>query len=220
MSHKNRKESRAGKAEESGGSGCDAGPDCDKEASAPEERMSAQAGEEQPSDALEQMASQEQNLSLPALLQRLEEAGREAEKNRDLYLRAVADLDTYRRKVQREKTELAKFALQPLIEELLPSIDHLDMAIEAAKNSDDSKNILMGVEMVSSQIKKVFANFGVEEIKTEGMDFDPNTSECVSHEPSEDVPENGIIKVVRRGYMFNGRLLRPAAVVVSSGAKE
>ena len=94
------------------------------------------------------------------------------------------------------------------------------MAIEAAKNSDDSKNILMGVEMVSSQIKKVFANFGVEEIKAEGRDFDPNTSECVSHEPSENVPENGVIKVVRRGYMFNGRLLRPAAVVVSSGVKE
>ena len=166
------------------------------------------------------MCAEEQSLNAADSNGELDKVREEAAKNKDLYLRAVADLDTYRRKVQREKTELAKFALQPLIEELLPSIDHLDMAIEAAKNSDDSKNILMGVEMVSSQIKKVFANFGVEEIKTEGMDFDPNTSECVSHEPSEDVPENGVIKVVRRGYMFNGRLLRPAAVVVSSGAKE
>lgn len=166
------------------------------------------------------MCAEEQSLNAADSNGELDKVREEAAKNKDLYLRAVADLDTYRRKVQREKTELAKFALQPLIEELLPSIDHLDMAIEAAKNSDDSKNILTGVEMVSSQIKKVFANFGVEEIKTEGMDFDPNTSECVSHEPSEDVPENGVIKVVRRGYMFNGRLLRPAAVVVSSGAKE
>lgn len=166
------------------------------------------------------MCAEEQSLNTADSNGELDKVREEAAKNKDLYLRAVADLDTYRRKVQREKTELAKFALQPLIEELLPSIDHLDMAIEAAKNSDDSKNILMGVEMVSSQIKKVFANFGVEEIKAEGRDFDPNTSECVSHEPSENVPENGVIKVVRRGYMFNGRLLRPAAVVVSSGVKE
>ena len=166
------------------------------------------------------MCAEEQSLNTADSNGELDKVREEAAKNKDLSLRAVADLDTYRRKVQREKTELAKFALQPLIEELLPSIDHLDMAIEAAKNSDDSKNILMGVEMVSSQIKKVFANFGVEEIKAEGRDFDPNTSECVSHEPSENVPENGVIKVVRRGYMFNGRLLRPAAVVVSSGVKE
>lgn len=166
------------------------------------------------------MCAEEQSLNTADSNGELDKVREEAAKNKDLYLRAVADLDTYRRKVQREKTELVKFALQPLIEELLPSIDHLDMAIEAAKNSDDSKNILMGVEMVSSQIKKVFANFGVEEIKAEGRDFDPNTSECVSHEPSENVPENGVIKVVRRGYMFNGRLLRPAAVVVSSGVKE
>lgn len=166
------------------------------------------------------MCAEEQSLNATDSNGELDKIREEAAKNKDLYLRAVADLDTYRRKVQREKSELAKFALQPLIEELLPSIDHLDMAIEAAKNSDDSKNILTGVEMVSSQIKKVFANFGVEEIKAEGKNFDPNTSECVSHEPSENVPENGVIKVVRRGYMFNGRLLRPAAVVVSSGAKE
>ncbi len=147
----------------------------------------------------------------------LEKALAQANENRNLYLRAVADLDTYRRKVQREKQELSKFALQPLIEELLPSIDHLDMAIAAAKISPDASNIRMGVEMVSAQIKKVLANFGVEEIVSEGKEFDPNTAECVSHEPSETVAENGVIKVIRKGYMFNGRLLRPASVVVSSG---
>ena len=167
--------------------------------------------------AAEDMAAEEQSMNMADIVGELDKAQADAAKNRDLYLRAVADLDTYRRKVQREKQELAKFALQPLIEELLPSIDHLDMAIDAAKNSDDSKNILTGVEMVSAQIKKVFANFGVEEIAAAGKQFDPNTSECVSHEPSADVPENGVIKVVRKGYTFNGRLLRAASVVVSSG---
>ena len=148
---------------------------------------------------------------------KLTEALALAEKNRDLYLRAVADLDTYKRKVQREKTELAKFALQPLVEELLPSLDHLEMAIQAAKSVEGGENIAMGVEMVSGNVKKVFASFGVEEVSQAGGEFDPTKEDCVSHEPSDSVPENSVIKVVRAGYIMNGRLLRPASVVVSSG---
>ncbi len=177
------------------------------------------------------MASQEQSVdgalgaqeeSIPSDSQdsALKEALAAAEKNKDLYLRAVADLDTYRRKVQREKSELAKFALQPLVEELLPSLDHLEMAIQAAKNVDGGKDIVMGVEMVYAQVKKVFASFGVEEVSVVGKPFDPNVEDCVSHEPSDSVPENSIIKVVRMGYKMNGRLLRPASVVVSSGKAE
>lgn len=147
----------------------------------------------------------------------LEEALATAEKNKDLYMRAVADLDTYKRKVQREKAELAKFALQPLIEELLPSMDHLDMAIQAAYAVENGKNIALGVEMVRTQIKNVFASFGVEEISAQGQVFDPNQEDCVSNEPSDTVAENHVIKVVRTGYKMNGRLLRPASVVVSSG---
>ena len=136
---------------------------------------------------------------LEDLLQQLSQAQSLAEKNKDLYLRAVADLDTYRRKVQREKSELAKFAQQPIIEELLPSLDHLEMAIAAAANVPAGKNIAMGVEMVSSQIKKVFANFGVEEISPLGKDFDPNTAEAMSNQPSDTVDENKVLKVVRTG---------------------
>ena len=173
----------------------------------------------------EDMASQEQQVDI-ALNDdcssadsecQLEQAKLLAEKNRDLYLRAVADLDTYKRKVQREKTELAKFALQPLVEELLPSLDHLEMAIQAAYAVPDGKNIAMGVEMVSSQIKKVLSSFGVEEISQAGKEFDPTKEDCVSHEPSNDIAENCVIKVVRAGYSMNGRLLRPASVIVSSG---
>ena len=135
-------------------------------------------------------------------------------------MRTLADLDTYRRKVQREKQELAKFAVQPLVEELIPSVDHLEMAIAAARESDDAKNLLKGVEMVCSQIKRVLANFGVEEIAGEGGDFDPNFQECVVHDPSDTVPENKVIKVMRSGYKIHGRLVRPASVVVSSGKAE
>ena len=97
------------------------------------------------SRSADDMCAEEQAMNMSDLVGELDKAQDEAAKNRDLYLRAVADLDTYRRKVQREKQELAKFALQPLIEELLPSLDHLGMAIAAAQSSDDSKNILTGV---------------------------------------------------------------------------
>ena len=91
------------------------------------------------------------------------------------------------------------------------------MAIQAAYAVADGKNIAMGVEMVSNQIKKVLASFGVEEISQSGNEFDPTKEDCVSHEPSNDVAENCVIKVVRAGYMMSGRLLRPASVIVSSG---
>jgi len=163
------------------------------------------------------MGAEEQAVNITELEKQLDAATLAAEKNKDLYLRTVADLDTYRRKAQREKQELAKFALQPLIEELLPSLDHLEMAIEASKGADECKNLIVGVEMVCNQFKKTLANFGVEEIQVKGKDFDPNLEDCVSHEPSDNVAENKVIKVTRTGYMYNGRLLRPASVIVSSG---
>ena len=167
--------------------------------------------------AADDMCAEEQAMNATDLMRRLDDAVAQAEKNKYLYIHTLADLDTYRRKVQREKQELAQFAVQPLVEELIPSVDHLEMAIAAARTSADSKNLLQGVEMVCSQIKKVLSNFGVEEITGEGGDFDPNVHECVAHNPSDSVPENKIIKVMRSGYKIHGRLVRPASVVVSSG---
>ena len=167
--------------------------------------------------AADDMCAEEQAMNATDLMRRLDDAVAQAEKKKDLYMHTLADLDTYRRKVQREKQELAQFAVQPLIEELIPSVDHLEMAIAAARASADSKNLLQGVEMVCAQIKKVLSNFGVEEITGEGGDFDPNVHECVAHNPSDSVPENKIIKVMRSGYKIHGRLVRPASVVVSSG---
>ncbi len=91
------------------------------------------------------------------------------------------------------------------------------MAIEASKKSGEAENLVLGVEMVRSQIVKILSSHGVEEIKASDRDFDPNLDDCVAHEPSDTVPENGIILITRKGYTYNGRLLRPASVVVSSG---
>ncbi len=151
------------------------------------------------------------------LLKKLDEATEAAAKNRDLYLRAVADLENYRRKVQREKEELSKFAISPLVESLLPSLDTLAMAIGGLEGNPATKTYAEGLVMVDKQVKKVFESFGVKEIDPMGQDFDPNNAECVAHEPSAEVPEGKVMGVMRLGYSLNGRLLRPASVVVSKG---
>lgn len=151
------------------------------------------------------------------LLKKLDEATAAAAKNRDLYIRAVADLENYRRKVQREKDELSKFAISPLVESLLPSLDTLAMAIGGLEGNPATKTYAEGLVMVDRQVKKVLESFGVKEIDPMGQDFDPNNAECVAHEPSAEVPEGKVMGVMRLGYSLNGRLIRPASVVVSKG---
>lgn len=218
MSNRGKKDnSRAQQsAEEDIGKDCECAS-CGKHPQSTEERIAEEAAKNPESDPLDQMTREEQNANASDIFKRLDESEKEAAKNRDLYMRAVADLDTYRRKVQREKDELAKFAQAPLIEELLPSLDHLEMAIAAAKSANEAPALTSGVEMVCAQVKKVFESFGVKEVEAEGKDFDPKFEDCVAHEPSDKIPENSVIKVMRRGYILNGRLIRPASVVVSSG---
>ncbi|MBR6389128.1 MAG: nucleotide exchange factor GrpE [Opitutales bacterium] len=157
---------------------------------------------------------------LDALKDELEKAKAEAAKNYDSYLRAAANLDTFRRRVQRDMDDLRKFAIQPFVEELLPSIDNLELALSHARGNSDFKNMVSGIEMVLSQIKKVFETFGIAEIRPIGEDFDPNFHECVAQQPSEKYAENKVSEIMRTGYTLNGRLIRPASVVVSSGAKK
>ncbi len=195
--------------------GCECG--CGAEDAAKDCQCKGAEAVETAEQAAGAMCANEQAINFTDLMRKLNDATAAAEKNKDLYLRAMADLDTYKRKVQREKQELAAFAIQPFIEELLPSLDHLDMAIESAKSGGDSQNLIVGVEMVRNHIKKVFENYGVEEVGAVGKDFDPNFEECMSQEPSDELEDNKVVKVVRKGYTFKGRLLRPASVVVSSG---
>ena len=157
---------------------------------------------------------------IDSLKAELEKSKAEAAKNYDSYLRAAANLDTFRRRVQRDMDDLRKFAVQPLVEELLPSIDNLELALSHARQNAEFKDMVSGIEMVVAQIKKVFGNFGVEEIVPLGKDFDPNFHECVAQQPSGEYAENKVMSIMRAGYTLNGRLIRPASVIVSSGAKK
>lgn len=146
-------------------------------------------------------------------------AKREAAENYDRYVRMVADLDNFRRRTIREKEELRLFATARVIEDLLPGLDNLALFLAAAKQPNaDLKGLTGGVEMVLQQLKAALASQGLTEIApVAGQAFDPHQHEAISHEANATVKAEHVISIVRTGFALNSRLLRPAAVVVSSG---
>ncbi|HEY8991081.1 MAG TPA: nucleotide exchange factor GrpE [Luteolibacter sp.] len=154
----------------------------------------------------------------PDLSIELAAAKKEAADNYDRYVRSVADLDNHRRRTIREKEELRQFAASKVLEDLLPVIDNLGLGLAAAKAPNaDLKTLVGGISMVADQLKSSLANHGLKEVNPVGQPFDPNLHEAISQQPSADVAEGSVVTVVRTGFTLNGRLLRPASVIVSTG---
>ena len=146
-------------------------------------------------------------------------AKKEASDNYDRYVRSVADMDNFRRRTVREKDELRQFAASKVLEDLLPVIDNLVLGLAAAKAPNaDLKTLIGGIGMVAEQLKTSLASHGLKEVNPVGQPFDPNLHEAISQQPSAEVAEGSVTTVVRTGYTLNGRLLRPASVIVSTGA--
>jgi molecular chaperone GrpE len=171
-----------------------------------------------PADA----AAAAENAGQTDLSEQLTAARKEAAANQDRYLRSVADLENFRRRTVREKDELRQFAASRVLEDLLPVMDNLGLGLAAAQQPGaDLKTLTSGIEMVMTQLKSALSNHGLKEINPLGQPFDANQHESLSAQPSDKIPEGNVVTVVRTGYSLNGRLLRPASVVVSSGsAKE
>lgn len=152
------------------------------------------------------------------LAAQLATAKAEAAANYDKFMRTAADLENFRRRAVREKDEMRTIATGRVLEDIFPVMDNLALAVNAAKQPNaDLKTLVGGVEMVLGQLKSALANHGMKEINPVGQAFDPHQHEAISHLPSPTVKAEDVITVVRIGYSLNGRLLRPAAVVVSSG---
>jgi molecular chaperone GrpE len=168
-------------------------------------------------DAQEGQAPDDRQDAVQAAEQ-LAAARKEAADSHDRYLRAMADLENFRRRTVREKDELRLFASSKLLEDLLPALDNLALGLASATQPKaDLKSLVGGVELMQQQLKSALAAHGLKEINPVGQPFDPHQHEAISHEPSPDVPAEHVLRVVRTGYVLNGRLLRPASVVVSSG---
>jgi len=155
-------------------------------------------------------------------LQDLKTRAAKADENWDKYLRAVADFDNYRKRVAREKEELARFTSERVVAALLPALDNLERAIEAAQaHGAENSSLLEGITQVYNQFRRTLMEFGLQEvIAGAGQPFDPNLHEAVSQVDSAAHAEGHVIEQLQRGYKLADRLLRPARVVVSKGSPD
>ena len=145
----------------------------------------------------------------------------EVEKWKDVAARSQAELDNYRKRMAREKTEAIVFANRSLLEQLFPIIDNFEMGLKAAQDSEgDNSMIFQGMSMVYKQIGDFLSEQGVEIIQSDAVLFDPNVHEAIKQESSDEVAEGQILYTLRRGYRLKERVLRAANVVVSSGSSE
>ena len=147
-----------------------------------------------------------------------DEAVAAAQKERDAYkeqfLRAVADFDNYRKRIERERRELSEYAAADVLLELLPIIDNFERALQAPATGD-TEAFKRGVELIHRQMLDLLRKRGVTLIDALGADFDPNVHQAVIHEPSEEHREGEVMEELQRGYKLGDRLLRPAMVKVA-----
>ncbi|MEY2546983.1 MAG: molecular chaperone GrpE [Verrucomicrobiota bacterium] len=136
---------------------------------------------------------------------------------RDLAMRTQADFENYKKRCQREKEDAIKYANTSLLDKLVPIIDNFELGLAAAKEQGEQSPIYSGMSLVLKQLNDFLIDNGLQPIDAVGQKFDPNLHEAIAHEPSDEVPDHVVIRQTRRGYKFRDRLLRPAAVIVSSG---
>lgn len=132
-------------------------------------------------------------------------------------LRAKAETQNTRRRAEQDIEKARKFALEKFVSDLLPVVDNLERAIDAGNKDDESqKAVLEGVELTLKSLVDTLKKYSVETINPENEPFDPQFHQAMSMAPSPDVEPNTVINVFQKGYALNGRLVRPAMVVVSS----
>lgn len=150
------------------------------------------------------------------LQQQLETAQAKADENMDLALRVKAEMDNASRRHEQDLEKAHKFALDSFVKELLQVWDSLELGIQAgqAENADVEK-LLEGSELTLKLLSDVMEKFGVEQIDPDGESFDPEEHQAMSMQPRDDVAPNTVVAVVQKGYKLNGRLVRPAMVMVS-----
>jgi len=144
-----------------------------------------------------------------------DELRRERDALQDRLLRNAAEFDNYRKRVDRERRDLAEHTAADVVTEFLPIVDNLERALAAASEADPLRK---GVELTLKQLLDLLRRRGVRPIEAVGADFDPNFHEAVIHEVSSEHREGEVIAELQRGYLLGERLLRPAMVKVAKAA--
>jgi molecular chaperone GrpE len=138
-----------------------------------------------------------------------------AEEHRDRYLRAAAEFDNARKRAAREREEYTRYANDALLREILPVLDNFERALLAARGEPAAAAVTAGVELIQRELLRVLEKFGVTPFTSVGQPFDPERHEAMARVPAHDRPEGTVVDETARGYLLNGRVLRPAMVTVA-----
>ncbi|MDD3608801.1 MAG: nucleotide exchange factor GrpE [Halothiobacillaceae bacterium] len=148
----------------------------------------------------------------------LEDARSKADEHWNALLRVQAEMDNLRKRTERDIENAHKYALEKFVDALIPVMDSLDMGLEATRQENaDLEAILRGTEMTQRQFIQAMEKFGVQAIDPLGEKFNPDLHQAMAMQPAEGEP-NRVLAVMQKGYTLNGRLVRPALVVVSKAA--
>lgn len=154
------------------------------------------------------------------LVMKLKEKEKEAAGNLDKYMRAVAELENYKKRAAKEKAESIKYGNENLLKDILPLADSLDRACKHACNSEDFETFKTGLKLLQDQLCCCLEKHGVGKIEAVGKDFDPNIHEALLQVNTEELEDNKVVDEFEKGYLLNSRLLRPAKVSVSKRTKQ
>lgn len=133
---------------------------------------------------------------------------------KDRWIRTTADFDNFRKRAQKEKSDLIKFGNESLIKDLLPVMDNFERALTAAPQ-DPNDSIVQGIRMIYTQLKSILERFGLTSDTALGKPFDPNLHEAMNHVEAADVPPHTVVEEHQKMYFLHKKLVRPALVTVS-----
>ncbi|UXN34061.1 nucleotide exchange factor GrpE [Avibacterium paragallinarum] len=187
-----------------------------EETQAEQAQQAQTAAEEQENPAVEEGDALEEAI---ARVQELEEQLAEtAKKEQDILLRSRAEMDNIRRRAEQDVEKAHKFALEKFAKDLLETIDNLERALATEVSTEDEgmKSVLDGVELTLKGLLATVARFGVEAVGVVGETFNPDLHQAISMQPTEGFESNQITTVLQKGYLLNGRVIRPAMVMVAA----
>ena len=171
--------------------------------------------EEAPAEEAAQNDASQDDAEVTEPEEALAAATAKAQENWDRYLRAAAELDNVRKRAARDVEKAHKFALEHFGKELLAVRDTLEMGLAAAEGAS-VESLIEGKNATLKLLTSTLQRFGIEEVDPAGEPFDPELHEAISMQPSDDVEPGSVVIVVQKGYTLNGRLLRPAMVIVAA----
>jgi molecular chaperone GrpE len=171
----------------------------------------------------EEEACEEQGISLSdreALVEQIDKLEKENEALSDRLLRTMAEFDNYRKRVAREKDDLAKYGAEKMALDILPVADNFERALEQAKTAADAAAVVEGVKMIFKQFLATLEKFNIKPFDAIGQTFDPEKHEAMAQQNHPEYAENTVMAEFQKGYFLNDKLLRPARVVVSRGPED